>query len=283
VADSSTPDSVYNLPHTRGLSKIGPPENVMATPLAPASVSFLHGASVLPGRRYDHLFFSGMAVALLLSVLVGFGPTYYLAGVFSAPLPAPIIHIHAAVFSCWILLLVVQTSLVSAHRMDIHRRLGLFGFGLACVMPVVGVLAATNRLVRNMSPPSMDAKTFYAIPMTDMVIFPVLIYFAYRTRTDSLQHKRLILIATLALMTAAFARFHVAFLRGQPLHASLVPYAFLLCLAVYDLWSTRKLQPATVFGGTFLVVVQQASHLFAHTTAWQSFAAWVQSNARWIG
>ena len=239
--------------------------------------------SPTPGRRYDHRFFSAMVIAMFLAVVVGFGPTYDLKGVINAPLPAPIIHIHAAVFSCWILLLVVQTTLVSAHRVDIHRRLGLFGFGLACLMPIVGVLAATNRLVRNMGPPSMDAKTFYAIPMTDMVIFPVLIYFAYRARTESPQHKRFIVIATLSLMTAAFARFHIAFLRGQPLHASLIPYVFLLCLAAYDLWSTHKVQRATLVGGTFLVVVQQASHLFAHTAAWQSFATWVQTHAQWIG
>jgi hypothetical protein len=239
--------------------------------------------SPMPGRRYDHRFFSAMVIAMFLSVIVGFGPTYYLKGVFTAPLPAPIIHIHAAVFSCWILLLVTQTTLVSAHRVDIHRRLGLFGFGLACLMPIVGVLAATNRLVRNMAPPSMDAKTFYAIPMTDMVIFPVLIYFAYRARTDSPQHKRFIVIATLSLMTAAFARFHIAFLRGQPLHASLIPYGFLLCLAAYDLWSTHKLQRATILGGSFLVVAQQLGHVFAHTATWQSFATWVQTHARWIG
>jgi hypothetical protein len=55
----------------------------------------------------------------------------------------PIIHVHGALFSCWILLLVKQTSLVSARRVDVHRRVGIAGFILACVM-VVGVLAATD-------------------------------------------------------------------------------------------------------------------------------------------
>jgi len=32
----------------------------------------------LPGRRYDHFFFSGMAVLMLVTVFVGFAPTYYL-------------------------------------------------------------------------------------------------------------------------------------------------------------------------------------------------------------
>src|SRR5438128_1996163 len=105
-------------------------------------------APQLPGRRFDHLFFSGMALLLLLTVFAGFARTYYLAGVFHAPLPSLIIHLHGAVFSCWVLLLLTQTSLVSAGRVDIHRRLGIAGFVLACLMGVLGVLAATDSLVR---------------------------------------------------------------------------------------------------------------------------------------
>src|SRR5580692_4256400 len=106
-----------------------------------------------PGRRFDHLFFSGMALLLLTTVFVGFAPTYYLAGVFHAPLPSWIIHLHGAAFSCWILLLITQTSLVSAGRVDIHRRLGIAGFLLACLMVVLGVMAATDTLLRNGGPP----------------------------------------------------------------------------------------------------------------------------------
>src|SRR5947209_15105484 len=102
--------------------------------------------SGLPGRRYDHYFFSGMALAILFTVFLGFARSYYLAGMFNAPLPSRIIHFHGAVFTCWILLLVTQTSLVAAGRTDIHRRLGIAGFFLACLMPVLGVLAATDQL-----------------------------------------------------------------------------------------------------------------------------------------
>lgn len=59
----------------------------------------------LHGRRYDHPFFSAMAVLILATVLAGFAPSYYFAGIFRAPLPSTIIHVHGAVFSCWILLL----------------------------------------------------------------------------------------------------------------------------------------------------------------------------------
>jgi len=95
-------------------------------------------------RQYDNYFFSAMALLILATAFVGFARTYFLAGVFRAPLPNLLIHIHGAVFSSWILLLIAQTALVSAGRVDIHRRLGLVGFGLACLMVTLGVLAASN-------------------------------------------------------------------------------------------------------------------------------------------
>jgi hypothetical protein len=66
-----------------------------------------------------------------------------LAGGFNAnPLP-PLLHIHGAVFSSWMLLLIVQTSLVAAGRVDLHRRLGLLGFFLACLLVCLSLLVAT--------------------------------------------------------------------------------------------------------------------------------------------
>jgi hypothetical protein len=147
----------------------------MAT--AVAGPSNLAKTSVnLPGRRYDHLFFSAMALMMLATVFLGFAHTYYLAGVFHAPLPSLTIHLHGAALSCWILLLVTQTSLVAAGRVDIHRQLGRAGFLLACLMVILGVLAATDSLIREAGPAGRDPKFFYIVPLTDMVIFATLVF-----------------------------------------------------------------------------------------------------------
>jgi hypothetical protein len=113
----------------------------MSTVSLPAN----RGVTIKPGSRNDNFFFAGMALLILATVFVGFARTYFLAGVFRAPLPNILIHIHGAVFSAWIVLLITQISLVTAGRVDIHRKLGLWGFGLACLMVVLGVLAATDR------------------------------------------------------------------------------------------------------------------------------------------
>ena len=40
----------------------------------------IKAAPSLPGRRYDHFFFSGMAWLMFAVVIVGFGPTYLFCG-----------------------------------------------------------------------------------------------------------------------------------------------------------------------------------------------------------
>lgn len=251
----------------------------MATTIAEPRSYAKPGATV-PGRRFDHYFFSGTAWLMLAAVLLGFGPTYYLAGIFNAPLPSRIIHIHGAVFSCWILLLIAQNSLAWAGRMDVHRKLGVAGFLLACLMVIVGWVAATDRLARGTAPPGLDTYFFYIVPMTDMVIFATLIFFAFRLRRDPSAHKRIIYIATVGLLLAAIARFPVRWLFHNPAHAAIASYGFLLMLVAYDLWSTRKLHRATLWAGAFFIFVQQIRLPIGKTAAWHSFAAWVQSVAR---
>ncbi len=231
--------------------------------------------SPAPGRRYDHFFFTAMALLILVSVFIGFARTYYLAGVFRAPLPSRIIHIHGAAFTCWVLLFVTQTLLVSTHRLDIHRRIGLFGFGLAALMVVLGLLAATDALLRHGN--SVAARAFYAVPLADMLAFSCLIYFAFRARTNPAAHKRLILIATNAILDAAFVRWPVP-IHGWNVHSAVMcTWALLFAVIAYDLLSLRSVHRATIWSTLFVVFLQLVRGPVGHTAFWQNFAAWVQS------
>jgi hypothetical protein len=232
----------------------------------------------LAGRRYDRVFFPIISVLILITVVIGFAKTYFLAGMVRAPLPSPIIHIHGAIFTSWIILLIVQTGLVSARRVDIHKKLGLFGFGLACVMVVLGLLASVNALSRqvvsNVSPiPGLDARTFFAIPIGDMIIFATLIYLGWALRFKGAEHKRLVLIATIGLIDAAVNRWPFAYVRTGPhILVDLTVYTFLVALMAYDLWSTHKIQKVTLWASLFLIVVQQLRVPIGFTHIWHRFA-----------
>ena len=233
--------------------------------------------------RCDNRFFAGMAVVSLVVIFIGFARTYYLAGIFKAPLPNLLLHIHGAAFSLWILLFIAQVSLITVHRVDLHRRLGMSGFGLACLMVILGVLVATDQLVRHAANPRTEAveevRAFYAIPLADMLMFSTFVYLGFRNRTYPAVHKRLMLFATFALLDAGFDRWSIFDPYSLPVVHVICFLPLLAVLIGYDLWSTGKLQRVTLWASGFLVAVQQLRHPLSHTASWQAFATWAQTHA----
>jgi hypothetical protein len=233
--------------------------------------------------RYDNRFFAAMAVVSLVVIFIGFARTYYLAGILQAPLPNLLVHIHGAVFSLWIFLFITQISLITVHRVDLHRRLGMFGFGLACLMVILGVLVATDRLARHAANPGTETveqvRAFYAIPLADMLMFPTFVYLGFRNRTHPTVHKRLMLFATFALLDAGFDRWSIFYPYSLPVVQIICFFPLLAVLMAYDWWSTGKLQRVTLWASGFLVAVQQLRHPLSHTAAWQAFATWAQTHA----
>jgi hypothetical protein len=232
--------------------------------------------------RYDNLFFSGMAGVALVAVLVGFARTYFLAGLFRAPLPNLLVHIHGAAFTLWIILFITQVSLVTARHVDLHRRLGLVGFVLAIVMIVLGTLTASDGLARHVAQPGTETveevRAFYAVPLGDMLMFSTFVYFGYHKRFQPPVHKRLMLFATLSLLDAGFDRWPVFDPYSLPV-VHLICFAPLLLLIIgFDWWSLGKVQRVTIWSAIFMVVVQQICYPLGHTAGWQSFAAWVATH-----
>ncbi len=110
-------------------------------------------------RRYDRAFYGGISIALALTVFAGFGPTYYFRMFDQAPMATlsggpmtPLVHAHAALFSAWVLLFIVQTALVAQHKVAVHRRLGIAGGALAGLMVAVGTLTALKTAARGGGP-----------------------------------------------------------------------------------------------------------------------------------
>jgi hypothetical protein len=233
--------------------------------------------------HYDHLFFPSVAAIILASVFLGFAQSYYLQGVlklpewkaFAAPPHPLLVHIHAVIFSSWILLLVAQTSLVAADRVDLHRRLGVAGFGLACLLVLVG-LAVTSEFLSRHHGHEEPGLRFPLLQVLDLTLFATLIYFGYRQRFNPDAHKRLMLIATVALLDAAFSRWPILVV-GNGLLADLCCYALLALLAVYDMWSIGKVQRATLWGSALLILAHHPIlTILERNIAWHRLAIYLQ-------
>lgn len=221
------------------------------------------------------------AVIIPLIVLVGFARTYYLKGFFATPpLPSFIVQLHGIVMTAWVVLFIVQVTLVAKRRTKLHQQLGILGAGLAALVFVVGILTGlygAARAVNNPSilpPNSPPPLSFLIIPLGDMVVFGILIGAAlyYRKKLDI--HKRLMLLAAINLMVPAIARIPVNFIiYGGPLVFFGLADLILIGFVVFDTIRHKRLHPAFVYGGLLIILMQPLRIVLAGTNAWVSFAA----------
>jgi hypothetical protein len=224
----------------------------------------------------EHVFFTAMALAMLAAVLVGFARSFFLRPLFPDwPSPAePIFYVHGAAFTAWIVLLLVQTTLVGVGRTDIHRRLGWSGAALAAVMIVLGVAGALVAARRGFTGIPVPGLQFLAIPLFDMLIFGSFVALAILRRRDPQSHKRWMLLATINLITAAVARWPGVLPLGPPAFFGLTDL-FIVALAVWDRASRGRIHPVTLWGGLVTVASQPLRLVISGTDAWMVFARWL--------
>lgn len=230
-------------------------------------------------RRHERWFFGGIAVALTATVLAGFAPTYYLNGIAEQAFElTPLLHLHGAAFTAWMLLLIAQTSFIAVGARGLHIRLGLVGAALAAVMTILGPIVAVERTatgqIADLGAPPL---VFLAVPILGMAVFAALVAAAlyYRKRSPA-AHKRLMVLATLELVTAGVSRLPVVAEWG-PLGFFAVTDVYVLAIAAYDLVAIRRIHAATLWGGALFIVSQPMRLVIGGSAAWLAFAGWLTS------
>jgi hypothetical protein len=230
-------------------------------------------------RIAERIFFGGMAILLCAIVVYGFSRTYFLAGMMRASLPSPILHVHGAVFTLWMVLYLVQTALIPARRVAWHRSLGTVGFCLPPVMIILGTIAALDALHRGVQIGPLDPYVSLAIPLIGIVCFTVVIWAAWATRRKPDSHKRLILFATAGLTEAAFGRFPWGQIGIPPAGGAVAGLGLILLLPVfYDLISLHRVHRSTLWGVPLTFIGGALAVPIGMTPAWHAFAGFLARN-----
>lgn len=226
----------------------------------------------------DRVFFTSMAAVVLAVVFIGFAPSYYLRGILPPAHPyeslSPLVMLHGLAFSAWVVLFAVQASLVATNRVAIHRRLGMVGMVLIAIMIPLAILTALYGVDRPFSrPPGIPGLTWLAVPLLDVPVFGGLVIAALAFRRTPAIHKRLMLIAMIDLLQPALGR--IPDPAWLPVALSPVQtLVFLLPLMAWDLFTLKRLHPATLWGSAVLTVVIVTVPLIWATPAWLAFAGW---------
>jgi hypothetical protein len=225
-------------------------------------------------RMRDNRFFSFISVLLAALVFAGFARSFFLNSYFLKLHLRPLFIAHGIVFSTWIGLIIVQTFLISAKQVRIHRKLGYASIAIVAAMIGFGFVMAVDAARRGFTPtPEVPPLRFFAISFFDLINFTILITAAFLYRNRAEFHKRLILVSTIVILTPATARIVFLFSdNGVLFKAYGIDLAVLLICVAYDLYTRRKVHPAYLYAGGLFLVSIPARLIISGTDAWLAFA-----------
>lgn len=227
-----------------------------------------------------------------LFVLIAFGlfaPTYWLQLPGRTFTGSPLLHMHGLLFSAWTLFFLAQTLHAAGGNVARHRAWGLFGIALATAMVFSGMATAIHAMTAGIAAGNgANAQSFAIVPVSAMALFAGFVAVAITRIRQPETHKRLMLLAMLAIIQAAIDRIffwlNAGFAPGlrpgslptppaeAALPSGLITIALILVAAVYD-WRTRgKPHAAYVIGGGIVAATVLLRAPLSGTAGWTSFA-----------
>lgn len=222
--------------------------------------------------RLRRKFYIAISAVMVIMIFVGFWPSYYGPLVRGATQAPWILHLHGAIFISWMFILVAQTVLAARGRIRTHRALGKFGIGLGTAVFLMGLIVsfAAPVMTYNAGTRTLDeAAGFLLIPLGDMALFGPLFFTAVAYRTRPELHKRLMILATIAVAFAAIFRMQAL---GLPLWAGFTIWFALPALCVfYDLRTRGRVHPVYWYGIAGMIVAALRIPFSASET-WIGFA-----------
>lgn len=219
-------------------------------------------------RAFEHRLLAMSCLAVLLIVFAGFAPTYFLKFAFGTPALTPLVHLHGALMSAWLVLFLAQVGLAASGRVRWHRLLGVAGAVLALAIVAIGPIVLVNATAREVRAPDGDPFFFVVFGLDSVILldFAVLVAVAIALRARSDFHKRLMLLATASILLPALGRLDLG--------VATIWLSFYACVLVpvaVDTWRHRRLHPAFGWGAPLLLASQHLAYFGAQTAPWTRF------------
>lgn len=224
---------------------------------------------------WDRNFFLAYVALIWLGIIAGFVPQIVKHATSGAPPYPVIIHVHGVVFVSWLVLLTAQVLLIRNRKLRLHKKLGKAAVVLAPLMVVIGIATGLTMHKLQLGTPDSDAP-FLSVQLLDMVGFAGLVAAGFSARKSPSAHKRLMLLATLSIADAGFARWLGSYLHfgdgvGFFYIELYLPTALLILgIGGYDWITRRRVHPAWLAGTAWIFAEQLTASWLYFNPAWRA-------------
>ncbi|MFL0357338.1 hypothetical protein ACI5KX_12770 [Erythrobacter sp. GH1-10] len=205
-------------------------------------------------QRAANVLLGRIALGLLVFTVLAFGAKSLIHTEVQARF-TPIVVVHAAAMIAWLGLLVSQAYLAAANRFVVHRALGRASILLVLVMLTTGVLISINigEELGRIEVTIVNVAAF----VTFVPLYILAVHYARGKRIH--EHRQAMLIATLALMTPAYARVVQVLGLPDPIAIGIQPPITIAIALAYD-WLvlarlTRPVLSMLAFSVTVVIVM----------------------------
>lgn len=244
-------------------------------------------------RRPRSRFYLGLTIVCAAIAIGGFAPSYWLqlpAGTFKGP---PLLHIHGALATGWVLFLISQSMLVNRGSLAQHRAWGLFGISLASVLTVVAVIVAIESMITKLDQGQGNpVRAFLIVPLSGILMFAGFTAAAVANIRRPEWHRRFMIVGTVALLGAAMARVFFFFAVGggpgvrpglvggppppaMPMVSGLLLQLILVAGMVHDKRRKGRVHPAWIYGFAIMTAVTLLRVPIGKTDFWFAIANWL--------
>jgi hypothetical protein len=245
--------------------------------LAPVNSLRLMNTATLVRNRFPVL----AVAALGALIVVSFARTYYLRFMFGLPPLTQAAHLHGIIATSWLVLHFTQARLVAARRVDLHMRLGVLTACVGVALVVQAFMLAVAGAAHGHAPPGRDPLQFMSVSLGTTTMFALFLGSALALRRRREWHKRLMLLATLALIVPAAGRLDSFVMQPHGLPPRVLglglTIAFVAWACVNDYRRTGRVHPAYLIGGAASIVSLPLRQWIGTTDAWLPFAQWLVS------
>lgn len=230
-------------------------------------------------------FYLLITILLLMVVLLGFGPRFYLRPFFDQPRhlqmdSLPILFVlHGVLMTAWYVLLVVQSALVNSNKIKWHMRLG-WGLGVIAFLAVISAIPVMMGFAPRMlalgflDVTNPDRFWFQNVQWTNdifaLVTFSSMVGIGFINRNNKALHRTMMLFASMAFTGPATGRMLEWMAPSLFLPVTVTIYLlFPLSFFIHD-WIRYKKFPVYAFWGLLVLVFTMFLTFFLPSTEFWS-------------